>query len=350
MNEWTKQLEQKIIEFTGDHWQEYTPSLQVSGFFEGRKKINLKMGPDYEFYDLASLTKVIFTVSAVMRLVDDGFNLKQSVSGLLPWWRHQNVTVTHLLSHTAGLTWWKPFYKTINRRTKPSQRWASLKGELAKQTPCIETEPLYSDLDFLLLGFVLEAVTGQTLKELWEDQAVRLGLGQTHFNYCNKPRYERSLYAPTESCSWRNRSLRGEVHDDNAWALGGVAPHAGLFGPIADVEKWGLELRKSYYSSRGSKLARSGTVRRFTRRCAGDWGLGFMKPTEGRSSAGQYFSSSSFGHTGFTGTSFWFDPRRDFMVVILSNRVCPSRENKKFIELRPKIHDFSWEVVRESMR
>ncbi|MGZ3723862.1 MAG: serine hydrolase, partial [Bdellovibrionales bacterium] len=143
--------------------------------------------------------------------------------------------------------------------------------------------------------------------------------------------------------------LQGEVHDDNTWALAGVAPHAGLFAPIEAVSDWGLKLRAAVLHD-SKRFGDPKMVRRFVTRQippqVGDWGLCFMKPTKGAASCGRYFSPKSFGHTGFTGTSLWMDPIHDVLVVILSNRVHPTRDNKSFALLRPKLHDWIRELLR----
>ncbi|MCB0421642.1 MAG: serine hydrolase, partial [Bdellovibrionales bacterium] len=207
---------------------------------------------------------------------------------------------------------------------------------------------VYSDLDFLVLGYYLEALYEKELVKIWEGIQEDHHLETLHFCVNNKPKFSKNRYAPTEKCPWRKKVLQGEVHDDNTWSLLGVSSHAGLFGSIHDVSRWGRELRRSYYE-RGKGLAPSSIVRAYCRRSlpvtVGDWGYGFMKPSRSQSSAGKHFSASSVGHTGFTGTSFWWDPQKDLMIVILSNRVHPSRKNQKFVALRPLIHDWIVQIL-----
>jgi len=168
-----------------------------------------------------------------------------------------------------------------------------------------------------------------------------------HFNL-GKRNYAKNKYAPTERCAWRKRVLQGEVHDENAFALGGIAPHAGLFGRIEDVSQWALEIRKALNGQ--STMCEKKWLQKFVRRQIpakqGDWGWLYMKPTRGQASCGRYFSSSSFGHTGFTGTSLWFDPKKDLIVVVLSNRVHPTRQNRAFVTLRPMIHDWVVQALK----
>lgn len=323
-----------------------TPGLCVQVNHLGRKIADIRLGKTHRFYDLASLTKIIFTVSTLMQLHDKKrIGVKDKVSSILNWWPHKSVRIDQVLSHTAGLPWWAPFHKELNlKKPLPARR-----EDLRKKISRIELgrgpfKAVYSDVDFILLGFLLEEVVGAPLIEIWDALAWREKTPGLHFNENNKPKYKRSFYAPTERCPWRKKVLQGEVHDDNTWSFGGVSSHAGLFGGIDDVTEYGLLLRKAFRTLKGSELASHKTVCKFTRRAIsrkqGDWALGFILPTRGAASCGKYFHSSSFGHTGFTGTSLWYDPTRDLLVTILSNRVHPTRENTQYVQFRPKIHDW----------
>jgi len=145
--------------------------------------------------------------------------------------------------------------------------------------------------------------------------------------------------------------MQGEVHDDNAWSLGGVSSHAGLFGSIDDLGWFGLFIRGQLQGI-SRTLIKQKTAQLFATRSLplgrGDWALGYMMPTPGASSSGDYFSPYSIGHTGFTGTSFWYDPAQDMIVAILSNRVAFGREREVFKELRPKIHNWIVEGLRRA--
>jgi CubicO group peptidase (beta-lactamase class C family) len=164
----------------------------------------------------------------------------------------------------------------------------------------------------------------------------------------NQPQFAKARYAPTEFDRIRGGIMQGEVHDENAWSLRGVAPHAGLFGTIDDLSEFGLAVRKALAGKRS--FVSEKTAHRFSRRSVprsrGDWALGWMMPSRPQSSCGQYFSSRSIGHTGFTGTSLWYDPKRDLLVTILSNRVYPTRENREFVSLRPMLHNFVVESIQ----
>jgi CubicO group peptidase (beta-lactamase class C family) len=307
----------------------------------------LDLGRTHAFYDLASLTKVMFTVSVLMRLYDRGdFRPGWGVRDLLPWWRHQTV-FRELLTHTGGLEWWWPAYKHIRRGPRRRRR-EQLKSCLRKIKVRRTGRAVYSDPDFWLLGFAVEEICQSTLEDVFAEYRSDAQLGKLHFCADNKPLYRRSLYAPTEKCPWRRKTLRGEVHDDNAWSLGGVAAHAGLFGGVDDVAAWGLALRRSVLGV-DERFCKSATARLFVRRQlprrAGDFGLGFSKPSKEGSSSGRYFSPDSYGHLGFTGTSYWYDPRLDLQVVLLSNRVHPTRENIRFRPLRGVIHNIVVEAL-----
>ena len=318
-----------------------TPGVVLEVHKRGRKVGRLELGKTYPYYDLASLTKILFTASVCMRQLTMR-DLDAPIAKVLPWW-HRQTTPRQLLSHTAGLEWWIPMYKRLKGPLDPDARWAQMKRELRKVKPKKRKAAVYSDIDLWMTGAYLEARLAKSLLELWQDNADELDLRNMFFHPGNKPRFARGKYAPTENSPWHGRVLQGEVHDENGWALGGVAPHTGLFGTLDSVSQWGLELRKAVRGE-SEKFGKTSMVKHFTGRrvprSVGDWGLCFMKPSKGRASCGKYFSARSFGHTGFTGTSLWFDPVQDLLVVVLSNRVHPTRENQAFVKLRPQIHNW----------
>ena len=328
------------------------PGLKIAALLGGRKIVDMSYGKTWDFYDLASLTKILFTTSAFMKMEEGGKNLvSQKVQSFLPWYKYPRVTIKQLLSHSAGYDWWQPFYKSIDKEATPEEKFGQLIWEVRK-APLASSrkKAVYSDLDFFVLGALLEKIQGLPLIEVWNRfYGENLSHLNFHFNYDNKLLQKKSSYAPTEKCPWRKKILQGEAHDDNTWALGGVAPHAGLFGTMKDMVSWGRSVRSALFG--GSRFLSTKVLKQFTKRSMpahqGDWGLGFMMPSKGRSTAGSLFSPFSFGHTGFTGTSFWLDPKRDLMVILLSNRVYKSRQNKDFISLRPQIHDW---IVQEVER
>ncbi len=362
--------EARFLKKLGTAWEGATPGFCLQAYRGGRKKIDLRVGRTYHYYDWASLTKIVFSATALMTLIDQKkLHLATHVRDELEWFRSPAPTerqrVRNLLSHSAGLTWWMPFYKSLNTYQSRGERWQQLETLVAremavhaKKKNAFTKQALYSDLDFFSLGAILRRKTGQDFEGLWPEIAERLRLSETRFHVDNRAPYSREHYAPTENCPWRGRVLQGEVHDENTWALGGVAPHAGLFGPIDELSKWGLALRKGILGREASSakrrlqtgmLAQAKTVQKFARRSIprsiGDWALGLTMPAKGGASCGRYFSLQSVGHLGFTGTSLWFDPKQDLLVTILANRVYPTRENKKFPQMRGALHDWVFESL-----
>jgi CubicO group peptidase (beta-lactamase class C family) len=188
--------------------------------------------------------------------------------------------------------------------------------------------------------------------DVWNDVKNRFYQGTTlEFHPHNKTTVKTSLFAPTEECPVRRKLIQGEVHDLNCWSLGGVSTHAGLFGSIDDVGWFSLHLR-SHLLGIARYNIRQKTAQLFAKRALpegkGDWAMGYMMPTPGSASCGNYFSLDSIGHTGFTGTSVWYDPKMDMSVIILSNRVLYGSDNKAFGKLRPDIHNWIVENYRRS--
>ena len=307
-------------------------------------------------YDLASLTKVIATATLTMRAIDRGqLSLEDPLSTWFRDWRgltRERVNVRHLLTHTAGLPAYLPFYRDLTGRAEFEHAICTLPFEYAPGTRSV-----YSDLGFILLGFLLEDVApGRTafagaagaydpLRSLREQfRRVSAFITDEPLAF-NPPRAWRERCAPTEIDMWRGRLLIGEVHDENCWALGGAAGHAGAFGTSGAV---GAFARAVLRTTRGeSVLALPSTMREFMTRCdvpGSSRALGWdtMLPS---SSCGRLMSPTAIGHTGFTGTSLWIDWERDLYVVFLTNRVHPTRENNAIREVRRKVHEAVVEEV-----
>ena len=287
-------------------------------------------------FDLASLTKVLATTSLAMRLVERGtLALEHAVEKWIPAWRghdREAVTLRSLLTHSSGLTAWLPFYRDYTGRQEFEYAICSLPLEYQP-----DTQAIYSDLGFMLLGFIIEDAGGQSFAAQSEQLLSELTAAPLMFN---PPARLRPRIAPTEKDPWRGRRLVGEVHDENCWALGGAAGHAGLFGTAQAVGDVARALLGAVAGT-DSRLAGTEMVRQFVRRfsaATGSRALGWdtMLPT---SSCGTKISSSAFGHTGFTGTTVWIDPERGSYVVLLTNRVNPSRENTAIQTIRPAVHD-----------
>jgi CubicO group peptidase (beta-lactamase class C family) len=301
-------------------------------------------------YDLASLTKVVVTTTLAMVLVDEGaLDLEDHVSAHVPAFAgpgKDRVSVRQLLAHSGGLSWWAPLYRELEGEAEYVARIGAM--DLAYEPG---TRSVYSDLGVILVGRVIERVGGASLAALARDR-VLAPLGMNDTGYLPGPQLL-SRIAPTEVDPWRGRLLRGEVHDENAFALGGVAPHAGLFGTAPDLARVAQLLLDGGVWG-GERLVSAATVELFTTR-AGVAGstraLGWDTPTDesgarsstpgrpGYSSAGSLFSARSFGHTGFTGTSMWMDPARELYVILLTNRVHPTRDNDRIREVRSRVAD-----------
>lgn len=299
-------------------------------------------------FDLASLTKVIATATLAMRAVDDGvLRLEDPVAAWIPSWRGEDrasVTVQDLLEHSSGLAGYVPYYRELTGRAEFEPAIATSALEYMPRTRSI-----YSDLGFMLLGFILvdaRARTAGMLRGMVDGNVLLDAQFRRVATYVTAepltfrpPREWRDRTAPTERDPWRGRILVGEVHDENTWALGGVAAQAGLFGTAGAV---GAFARAALHTLHGTAvLARPETMRRFVQRTSvpgSSRALGWdtMLPT---SSCGTRLSASAFGHVGFTGTSLWIDPDRDLYIVLLTNRVNPTRENGKIRSVRPAFHD-----------
>lgn len=277
--------------------------------------------PSRTVYDLASLTKVVATTTAIMVLYDRGrIRLDDPVARYLSAFRsgeRRRVTIRQLLEHTSGL----PAGREIPRRMKTRRAVR----RLILSTP-LQYAPgsaqVYSDVGADVLGFVVEAVSGEPLDDFVRRNVfLRLGMANTMFR---PPRGWRARIAPTEYSSRRRRQLRGEVHDETAAALGGVAGHAGLFSTAHDLAIFAqMMLNGGTYN--GRRIVKASTVALFTQRSAGWRALGW-ETCAGGASCGQHMSERAFGHTGFTGTSLWIDPDQDMFVIVLANRIHERRD------------------------
>jgi beta-glucosidase-like glycosyl hydrolase/CubicO group peptidase (beta-lactamase class C family) len=295
-------------------------------------------------YDLASLTKVVVTTTMAMILVDEGkLDLAQPVRAFVPAFHggaKDQVSVEQLLSHSSGLDWWS----ALHRETRGKQAFLDriCAAELAYEPG---SKSVYSDLGVLLLGEVLERVAGESL-ETFSRARVLEPLGMRETMYRPGPALLPRI-APTERDPWRGRVMHGEVHDENAWALGGVAPHAGLFGTAPDLARFAQMLLQGGAFD-GHRIVSRATLERFTRRAGipgSSRALGWDTPSGESSSAGHRLSERAFGHTGFTGTSLWIDPDKKLAIILLTNRVHPTRDNDAIRRIRPEVADAVAEAV-----
>ena len=338
----------------------------------------LPMMPDTVF-DLSSLTKPMATTTAMMLLVGDRrVRLDDPACTVIPEFgrgARAAVTFRQLLNHTSGLPAWKPYYETVIPVTQAVSE--PLSGTRAPRHPAavipakLVPDPdrgagiqgwihdeelvappgekhLYSDLGFILLGEAIERLSGRPLDRFCQDEIFApLGLASTFFVDLSgsapepRPRAGRTI-AATEDCARRRKTLCGQVHDDNAYAMGGVAGHAGVFSSAPDVHRFLRFLGRCYEDAEPDFLP-GAVVREFLdaeRTLPGQTHvLGWDTPSPGGSSSGRHFSARTVGHLGFTGTSIWWDLERDVHVVFFTNRVHPSRDNPAIREFRPLVHD-----------
>jgi CubicO group peptidase (beta-lactamase class C family) len=303
-------------------------------------------------YDIASLTKVVVTTTLAMILYERGLlDLESPVERYVPEFRgegKERVLVKDLLAHSGGLLWWTDLYRKFEGKAREEAKrgYLSTIYEMPLDYPP-RSKMVYSDLGILLLGEILERITGKELEDLARAEILD-PLGMSDAMYRPSPSL-RSRIAPTEQDPWRGRLVHGEVHDENAFGLGGVAPHAGLFSTARSLGAFAqMMLNGGAYG--GRRLLNPATIALFTRRAnlveGSSRALGWDTPSE-PSSAGVLFSASSYGHTGFTGTSLWIDPERELFAILLTNRVHPTRENPRISELRPAFHDAVQEAITD---
>ena len=294
-------------------------------------------------YDLASLTKVIATTTLAMILEETGqLDLNRTVVSYLPEFNSPEkaqITVKQLLTHSGGLEAGANIFSTARGR---DQYLYQINNRPLEYTP--GTNMIYSDWDMILLQLVMERISGKTLDVLASEKIFRpLGMVDTQFQ---PPFSIRSRIAPTQVDDARGGLLWGTVHDENAWAIGGVAGHAGLFSTAKDLALFSMMILNGGEGVNGVRIVKPATIARWTARQGKEStrALGWDSP-EGGSSAGQFFSPWSFGHTGFTGTSIWIDPEKDLFVVVLTNRVNPTRNNTRHVQLRRDVADMVQQAV-----
>jgi len=339
----------------GVYWKEKKGEKRyIQTFGTTRKDVTGERVNQQTLFDLASLTKPLCTVLSILYLIENK-KLKRettlkSVTRFKMGPEYKNITIEHLLSHSSGLIAYKPFFEGLKpeytSRGKNKLIQTLLSEPLAYETG---TTCLYSDMGYILLGEVIENISGQNLNEFYVENIVQAFDIQDELGF--RPLLQSSEYEPnivaTELCPWRNKMMQGEVHDEHSWLMGGVAGHAGLFGSIGAVlsivecilKQW---KDRAEYPVYRNELLQNFLKRKFSKQ---SWCFGFDTPSAKGSSAGKYFSKKSVGHLGFTGTSFWVDPVKEVVVVLLTNRVHPSRENEAIRTFRPLFHDMVIETL-----
>lgn len=290
---------------------------------------------DDTVFDLASLTKVLATTTVVMRQVERGIlSLDDPVAHHVAGWRDEGAvvaTIRDLLSHAAGLTAHVPYY--LEYQGRDAFEAAILRTPRAYEP---RSKSVYSDLGFMLLGFILDRVAPLAT----QFDTLRVHMGNIQELQFMPPAIWKPRTAPTRLDPWRKRLLVGEVDDDNAWALGGTAGHAGLFGIVGSVGDFARHILQVLEGRTGAFSP--GTAQTFVARrteipdSSRALGWDTMLPT---SSCGTRMSPRAFGHVGFTGTSLWIDPERSLYVTLLTNRVHPTPDNNAIARVRPALHD-----------
>ena len=307
-------------------------------------------------YDVASLTKVLSATPVAMKLYQSKkLGLDYKISDFYEEYNVNNkekITVRHLLTHTSGLDSYVEYYKTNPELTKDGIIKDILNQPLRYD---VDTKMVYSDLGMILLTDIIEKISGSKLDKLSSRYFYRpLGMKNTLFNPKNKMKNSSlNNIAPTENDTYfRNKILKGEVHDENAFLLGGVSGHAGLFSTAYDIGVFSKMLVNQGVLL-GRRYLKKNVIKKFTKRInipsGSDRTIGWDTPSQnGKSSAGDYFSKNSYGHLGFTGTSLWIDPDEKIIVVLLTNRVHPNRDNsKEMYLLRRDFHNSLMNIIKD---
>jgi CubicO group peptidase (beta-lactamase class C family) len=306
-------------------------------------------------FDIASLTKVVATTTAVMLLIrDQQIGLDDPLKKYIVEFAQSvkdRITIKHVLTHSAGFPNHIPFYEDVQREA--DRQGADFIGSPAAKQFVLEkvcrTDLIYppgenytySDLGFILLGHIIEQISGTTLDCYCHDMIFSPLQMSTTFFLKHEDPVPAGEYAATERCEWRRRILCGEVHDENAYAMGGVAGHAGVFATLDDVHKF-MRMLNRCYDGIDPFIPQPIVCQFFSRQHIpkrSTWALGWDTPSKKDSTGGTLLSKTSIGHTGFTGTSIWFDLKRKLVMLLFSNRIHPSRTNQRFLKMRPQIHD-----------
>lgn len=299
-------------------------------------------------FDLASVSKVVATTSMAIVLYERGLlDLDAPAVGIVPEFasedmRRNEITLRMLLAHSSGLPAHEKLYLFVRTREELIQ--AALRVPL-KSDPGTRSE--YSDIGFIVLGLALERIVEEPLDRFCQREIFG-PLGMLHTTF-NPPASWKAGIPPTaDDVTFRKRVIQGEVYDENASMMGGVAPHAGLFGTAGDVATFADIMLRG-----GAPIVRDETIDLFTRRQPSpprtSRALGWDTPSA-PSQSGKYFSAASFGHLGYTGTSLWIDPERQVSVTLLTNRTWPDSSNKAIKEVRPRFHDAVMEALFPNLR
>ncbi|MCK4753902.1 MAG: serine hydrolase, partial [Calditrichia bacterium] len=296
-------------------------------------------------FDLASVTKVVATTTTTMILYDQGrLQLDWKVIDIIPAFQgkdKEKVTIRHLLTHTSGLPGWIRFYLELNGKERIIQEICDTE---------LENEPgttyVYSDLGMIMMQKILETIAQKPLDQLVLDYiSIPLYMKRTIYNPDSSLINE---IVPTEISEWHKKLVHGFVHDENTYVMGGISGHAGLFSTVQDLSVFcQMYLNRGLYDNK--RILKTETIELFTTRQnlieGSTRALGWDTRSEQNSMAGDFMSMRAFGHSGFTGTTIWIDPENQVFVVLLSNRVYPTRENRKISRVRPIVHNYVMKTI-----
>ena len=315
--------------------------------FPEKRKIRKKY-----YFDLASLTKPFATTMAILCLLRMGkIGVDEKLESLIEKKinnEKKGISLRWLLSHSAGFPAHREYFKILKdipEKRKDDHILAMLLNEKLEYRP--GTKSVYSDLGFMLLGKIIEKKQGCSLADFVEKKVLKPINMENEIFYnpigTEKKKHQPKDFVATEKCPWRKKILCGEVHDDNCYTMSGIAGHSGLFGNIEGVTAYASLILDMWKGRKHHPNIENKDLKTFLLRQAdipgSSWSLGFDTPAGIGSSSGKYFSAMSVGHLGFTGTSFWIDPEKEIVVVLLSNRVHPDRKNTKIRSFRPFFHD-----------
>lgn len=313
-----------------------------------RKDSHEKNISPHTLFDLASLTKPLCTALSIFFLIQQKeMQWDTKVFDILHFScppELRNITVDQLLSHSSGLLAYIPLYEKLPPIPDEGNKIKIIQAFLREKTAYVpESRCLYSDIGFMLLGSLVERINGEGL-DIFFQREITGPLQLTEsilFRPLSAQNRGSENIAATEFCPWRQKLIQGEVHDEHAWLMNGVAGHAGLFGTVGGVMQLCEHIlhqwkERSVHPVLSASVLRKGMERKYQGQT---WSRGFDTPSTHGSSAGSYFSKKSVGHLGFTGTSFWIDPEHDVVVVFLSNRIHPTRNNEKIKMFRPVLHN-----------
>ena len=330
--------------------------VRHQGFFHGGTTRLDRFGVNVNsstLYDLASLTKPLCTTLCILALVNEGkLNLTDSLGLLIADGCPEDkkkIQLYQLLNHSSGLPAYIPYFSQFSPVSDENNKKAIYQAIFEEPLASPPGEAcFYSDLGFIVLGMLVEKSTSMRLDEYYK-QVVTSPLNLSNevlflpVNGVNNIGLER--IAATEYCDWRGYMVHGEVHDEHCWLMGGVAGHAGLFGTLRGVLGFCEYLLDAWKGRVLSAVVPNALIRKAmeTKHHKGNWCLGFDTPTVGKSSSGVFFSQGSVGHLGFSGTSFWIDTEKEIVIVLLTNRIHPSRKNEKIRQFRPFFHNYLME-------